>query len=77
MPDRGSHLDLWVAACRGGEASPGNFLSASAISQTVNLGTIALRSGSRVEYDPGTGNLVSPESARPLLTREYRPGWEL
>ncbi|NMC21491.1 MAG: Gfo/Idh/MocA family oxidoreductase [Thermogutta sp.] len=77
VPDRGSHLDLWVAACRGGEASPGNFLSASAVSQTVNLGTIALRCGSRVEYDPETGRLLSPGGAASLLTREYRPGWEL
>ncbi len=77
VPDRGAHLDLWVAACRGGDPSPGNFLSASAVSQTVNLGTVALRCGSPVEYEPESARLVSPESARPLLTREYRPGWEL
>jgi len=74
---RGAALDLWVQACRGGEVSPGNFLNATGITDTVNLGTVALRSGRKVLFDSEAMRITNVESANRYLRREYRSGWEL
>ena len=41
--DRSERHNPWVDAARGGDQSPGSFLNAAAISDCVNLGTVALR----------------------------------
>ena len=40
---RSSRHHPWLTACQGGEDSPGSFANAAAITDTVNLGTVALR----------------------------------
>lgn len=67
----------WLAACAGGPPSPGNFLNAGPISDTVNLGTVALRAGSSVRFDSRQIKITSPGRADRFLYREYRKGWEL
>jgi hypothetical protein len=66
----------WLAAFRG-EASPGSFLHAGPITDAVNLGTIALRAGKRVEFDAKAMRITNDGGANKYLVREYRPGWEL
>ncbi|MCP5523146.1 MAG: Gfo/Idh/MocA family oxidoreductase [Verrucomicrobiales bacterium] len=73
----GNNQAKWVGAFTGGESSPGSFLNAQAITDTVNLGTVALRAGRRVEFDPTAMRITNVESANRFLTREYRKGWEL
>jgi hypothetical protein len=67
----------WQQAVRGGEPSPGNFLNAIAITDTVNLGTVALRAGRKVLFDSDTIQITNVPEANRYLTREYRSGWEL
>jgi predicted dehydrogenase len=74
---RGTALDLWLGACRGAEASPGSFPNAAAITDAVNLGTVALRAGRKVAFDSEAMRITNVESANRFLRREYRPGWEL
>jgi len=69
--------ELWLGACVGGQPSPGNFLAASAITDTVNLGTVALRAGQPVEFDSKAMKITNVAAANRYLTREYRKGWEL
>ncbi len=69
--------DPWITACRGGESSPGSFLTAVAISDAVNLGTVALRAGCKVEFDSRQMKITNVASANRYLRREYRQGWEL
>ncbi|HID77346.1 MAG TPA: Gfo/Idh/MocA family oxidoreductase [Planctomycetaceae bacterium] len=68
---------LWVEAIRGGRASPGNFLNAAAITDAVNLGTVALRAGTRVLFDSDKMEVTYPAEANRYLRREYREGWEM
>ena len=70
-------LGDWVKACKGGPQSLGNFLNAVAVTETLNLGAVALRAGGKIVYDPATGRITNNEAANKLLTREYRRGWEL
>lgn len=67
----------WQEAVRGGQPSPGNFLNAVAITDTVNLGTVALRAGRKVVFDSEAATITNVAEANRYLTREYRSGWEL
>lgn len=57
--------------------SPGSFIRAQTVTETINLGAIALRTGTRVDYDTTTMRITNNEDANKFLTREYRPGWEI
>ncbi len=68
---------LWLAAIRGGAPSPGSFLNAGPISDAVNLGTIALRTGQKVSFDSANMKITNIAEANRYMYREYRKGWEL
>jgi len=68
---------LWLKACTGGDPSPGSFPNAAAITDAVNLGTVALRAGKRVVFDSAAMKITNAPEANKYLRRQYRPGWEL
>ncbi len=76
-PSRPHPLQLWIQACKGGKGSPGSFLNARAITDAVNLGTVALRTGKKVLFDSKEMKITNVSDANKYLVREYRPGWEL
>ena len=67
----------WLDACQGGDSSPGDFLNAATITDTVNLGTVALRAGKKVTFDSESMKITNSSQANRYLYREYREGWEL
>jgi hypothetical protein len=67
----------WLAACRGGDPSPGSFLNAGPITDAVNLATVALRAGREVHFDSEAAEITNAPEANRYLRRDYRPGWEL
>jgi hypothetical protein len=75
--DRPNRLADWIKAVQGGPQSPGNFLNAVTLTETVNLASVALRAGETIEYDPATRKITNVSEANKYLVREYRPGWEL
>ncbi len=66
----------WIAACKGGQQSPGNFTNAGPISEAVNLYAVALRTGKRLQYDAENVSITNVPEANKYLSREYRKGWE-
>ena len=69
---------LWVAACKGGPPTYGDFLLAGPISDAFNLGAVSLRlGGRRLLFDAAGTKVTNVAEANQCLTREYRPGWEL
>jgi predicted dehydrogenase len=69
---------LWVAACKGGPPTYGDFLRAGPISDAFNLGAVSLRlGGKRLAFDAAGAKVTNLAEANKCLTREYRPGWEL
>jgi len=68
---------LWRSAFQGGPESPGSFLNTGPISETVTLGTIALRSGQKVVFDSANMKITNVAAANQYMYREYRQGWEL
>jgi len=74
---RGGRASSWVQAALGGEPSPGSFLNAGPITDTVNLGTVALRAGKKVLFDSAAVKITNVADANKYLVREYREGWKL
>jgi predicted dehydrogenase len=72
-----NRLGLWIQACKGGKPSPGSFLNAGAITDAVNLGTVALRSGKKVLFDSENMKITNIPEANKYLVRQYREGWTL
>jgi hypothetical protein len=71
-------FEEWIAACRGGSKNtPANFVSAEALSTMINLAIVAVRAGTRIEFDRVTRQITNNAEANKLLVREYRKGWEL
>jgi hypothetical protein len=75
---RSAREDAWTAAFKGGPTSYGDFLLAGPITDAVNLAGVSLRlGGRRVLFDPGSAQITNVPEANRLLTRDYRPGWEM
>ncbi|MCD6597410.1 MAG: Gfo/Idh/MocA family oxidoreductase [Bacteroidales bacterium] len=69
--------DTWAHAIKTNTQSPGSFLYAGPVTETINLAAVALRAGKKVEYDSQNMKITNIESANKYLSREYRKGWEL
>jgi hypothetical protein len=70
-------LEQWVRACRGIAPSDASFTSVAAISETILIGTIALRVEKKLRWDAADGRFQDAPEADALMSRRYRPGWEL
>jgi hypothetical protein len=63
---------------RGDPASFGDFTLAGPISDAAKLAAISLRlGGRRLRWDSAGARITNVPEANRLLTRDYRPGWEL
>ncbi len=69
--------DTWVAAIKNNQESPGSFLYAGPVTETINLAAVALRAKKKVDYDSENMEITNDEKANKYLTREYREDWEL
>jgi len=67
----------WINAFKTKTQSPGSFLKAGAVTETILLGGVALRAKGKVDYDTVNMKITNNEDANKFLRREYRPGWEL
>ena len=75
---RAEAANLWVAACKGGPATYGDFRLGAPISDAFNLGAVSLRlGGKKLLFDSAKASITNNAEANKYLTREYRPGWEL
>jgi predicted dehydrogenase len=69
--------DLWVESMLAGTQTPGSFTRAQCITDTINLGAIALRTGKKIDFDAQKIQITNDSKAQDLLTRTYRAGWEI
>ena len=77
LPRPAEELDQWVQACRGVAPSDASFQNVAAISDTILLGTIAVRFDKKLRWDATNSRFVDAPEADALMTREYREGWRL
>jgi hypothetical protein len=69
--------NVWINAFKNKTQSPGSFIYAGPVTETILLGAVALRAGKKVEYDSTNMKITNIPEANKYLVREYRPGWEL
>jgi hypothetical protein len=69
--------DAWITAFKNKTESPGSFIYAGPVTETILLGAVALRAGKKVEYDSENMKITNIPEANKYLVREYRKGWEL
>jgi predicted dehydrogenase len=72
-----NHYTGWADACRGEGKTTSNFDYASPLTETVLLGTIAIRvPGETLKWDAAAMKVTNSPAANALLTKPYRKGWE-
>lgn len=69
--------NVWINAFKNKTQSPGSFIYAGPVTETILLGAVALRAGKKVDYDSASMKITNIPEANKYLVREYRPGWEL
>lgn len=69
--------NVWIDAFLQKKESPGSFLLAGPVTETILLGGVALRAGKKVVYDSAKMKITNLPEANDFLYREYRNGWEL
>ena len=71
------HLAEWAWSCRGGKPSMSNFSYAGRLTETILLGNLALRAGSRIEWDAKNQQVTNLPEANKFVRREYRTGYTI
>lgn len=69
--------NVWIDAFKNNTQSPGSFIYAGPVTETILLGAVTLRAGKKVEYDTANMKITNNPDANKFLVREYRKGWEL
>jgi predicted dehydrogenase len=77
IPASIGHYKEWVEAIKTGGPTTCNFDYAGALTEAVLLGTVAYRSGKRIEWDAANFKITNAPDAEQWLHKEYRQGWTL
>lgn len=77
LPRPDKELNQWVRACRGEKPADANYKTIQPITETLMLGTIALRIPQKLYWDADKMKFTNNQEADRLLYRKYRNGWEL
>jgi len=77
LPRGMNHYEDWVDACKTGRKAASDFEYSGPLSETVLLGSIAVRTGKKIIWDSKNMKITNCEEADGLLRRQYRQGWSL
>jgi predicted dehydrogenase len=77
IPESIGHHREWIEAIKGNGKTLCNFDYSGALTEAVLLGTIAYRSGKRIEWDAANLKVKNSPDAQQLVHKEYRNGWTL
>jgi predicted dehydrogenase len=78
LPRSPGHHAEWLRACKGGPPAMSNFVDyAGPLTETVLLGNVALRAGTRILWDPEQLRVTNSDLANRYIRRQYRRGWEI
>lgn len=69
--------NAWLDAFKSKTQSPGSFLNAGPVTETIQLGAVAIRTKKKLMYDTASMKITNNEEANKYFYREYRKGWEM
>ena len=72
-----THELNWVEAAKGNGETSSPFSYASKLTETMLLGVVALKAGTKIHYDAEGMKVTNNANANEFLTRQYREGWKL
>jgi predicted dehydrogenase len=75
-PSIGHHAE-WIKACKDGSPTTCNFDYSGALTEAVLLGTVAYRTGTRLDWDAKTLKATNCPEADQYIDKVYRAGWEV
>ena len=77
IPGPISHAQEWLTACKTGSPTGTHFGYTGPLTETVLLGTVAYRTGQKLEWDAENLKVTNCPEANEYIQREYRKGWTL
>lgn len=77
LPRSNGHHRDWLDACKGGKPASSNFEYGAALTELVQLGNVALRTGKKIYWDSENMKATNAPEADRFLKEEYRKGWEI
>ena len=77
IPNSIGHHKEWLEGIRTGSETTCNFDYAGALTEAVLLGTVAYRSGKKIEWDAANLKVTNSPEAQQLIHKEFRKGWVL
>jgi predicted dehydrogenase len=77
IPASIGHHEEWLNAIKNGGPTTCNFDYSGALTESVLLGTVAYRSGEKIEWDSQNLKVTNSEKAQQFVHKEYRKGWTL
>jgi hypothetical protein len=77
IPDSIGHHKEWLVGCKTGSPTTCNFGYSGPLTEAALLGTVAYRSGERLNWDASRLEAVNSTKAKQYIRREYRKGWTL
>jgi len=72
-----SHEMNWVDAAKGKTQASSPFDYAAKLTEVMLLGIVALRAGTKIQYDGAAMKITNNAAANDFLRRDYRQGWAL
>ena len=73
---KGHHRD-WIDACKGGKPASSNFDYAGPMTEVILLGSVALRTGRKLDWDGVKMKATNAPEADKYIRPEYHNGWTL
>ncbi len=77
IADSVGHHQEWINACKTGSPTTCNFGYSGVLAETVLLGSVAFRTGKKLEWDAENMKATNCPEADKYLSRAYRKGWEV
>ena len=77
LPRSPGHHEEWIRACKGGEPAMSNFDYASALTETILLGNLAIVTGKPIYWDAANMKAINCPEADYYINTPYRKGWTL
>ena len=71
------HYVEWIDAIKGGRPAYSNFDIAAYLTEIILLGCVALRTGTKLDWDGPNMRAKNTKEAAQYVKREYRAGWKL
>lgn len=72
----GHHAE-WIKACKEATGTTCNFEYAGVLTEAVNLGNVAYRTGKKIEWDPENLRAKNAPEADRFIEHHYRKGWKI